>query len=100
MAVNVIEVATPDPFVTAVFIPPKNVPLWPDAGGVNVTIAFGTGLPPESLTTATSGLENAVLISVVCGVPPTAAMENGDPGRFVNENVAGTGAPVVVAVTE
>jgi hypothetical protein len=98
--VNVIEVATPAAFVTAVFTPPKNVPLWPDTGAVNVTVAFGTGLVPESLTTATSGLENAVLMSVDCGVPPTAAIENGDPGRFVNEYVAGTGAPGVVATIE
>jgi len=61
-AVNVADVATPLVLEVAVFTPPANVPLAPLPGGVNVTTTPLTGLFPASVTVATSGAENAVLI--------------------------------------
>ena len=54
---NAAEVATPEALVIAVFAPPANVPLAPlCAGAMNVTLAFGTGFPRLSVTSATRGL--------------------------------------------
>jgi hypothetical protein len=100
LAVNTADVATPDALETAVFTPLAKVPLAPEAGGVNVTVAFGTGFPPESFTRATSGLENTVLVPADCGVPLTAAIENGVPARLASEKVAAPGTPSTLAVTE
>jgi hypothetical protein len=72
LAVNATEVATPEAFVVAVLTPPANVPLAPEAGGVNVTTTPLTGLFPESVTVATNGAANAVLIATLCGVPLVA----------------------------
>ena len=44
-AVKIAEVACPPEFVTAVLVPPAKVPDAPEAGGVKVTVTFGTGLP-------------------------------------------------------
>jgi hypothetical protein len=51
-AVNTTAVAMPAKLVVAVFTPPKNVPLGPDPGAVNVTTTPLTGLPNASVTVA------------------------------------------------
>jgi hypothetical protein len=43
---------------------PLKLALAPAPGPVNVTTTPETGLPPESLTVATSALGNAVLMAV------------------------------------
>jgi hypothetical protein len=97
-AVNVADVATPLAFVVAVFTPPANVPLAPLAGGVNVTTTPLTGLFPESVTVATKGAANAVLIVVLCGVPLVAVTFAAAPVVFVSEKLAEV-APVALATT-
>jgi hypothetical protein len=76
-AVKVGDVATPDELVIAVFTPPANVPLAPEAGALNVTVTFASGLLLASRTVATRGEENAVLIAALCGVPLVAVIEAG-----------------------
>jgi hypothetical protein len=98
LAVNVADVATPLAFVVAVFTPPANVPLAPLAGGVNVTTTPLTGLLPASVTVATRGAANAVLIVALCPVPLVAVTLAGVPLRFVKEKFAEV-APVVLATT-
>ena len=68
--------------------PPK-LAVAAEGGAVKVTEAPGTGLPKESFTVATSGVENGVLIVELCGVPPVAAIENGLPALFVSGKDAG-----------
>jgi hypothetical protein len=82
-AVNDTEVATPAELVVAVFTPPAKLPLAPLAGAVNVTVAPETGFPKESFTVAWKGLANAVLMAVVCGVPPVAVIDAGAPAVLV-----------------
>ena len=95
---NVAEVATPLALVVAVFTPPAKVPLAPLPGGVNVTTTPLTGLFPESVTVATNGAANAVLIGALCPEPLVTATFAGDPTRFVNEKFAEV-APVALATT-
>jgi hypothetical protein len=76
------------------------VPLAPNAGVAKVTVAFGTGFPPESFTKAPSELENVVLVPADCGVPLTAVIENGVPVRLASEKIAEPGTPGVLAITE
>jgi hypothetical protein len=97
--VNVGEVATPDPFVVAVFIPPANVPLAPVAGGVKVTVTPPTGLLPPSTTVATNGAPKAVLMVVLCGVPLVGVIFDGGPVVFVSTKFAGDVPPGTVALT-
>src|SRR6266852_4856725 len=62
-AVNVVDVATPLPFVggaVVVAVPFANVPLAPLPGAVKVTTTPLTGLFPASVTVATIGAVNAV----------------------------------------
>jgi len=98
LAVNTAEVATPLEFVVAVFTPPANMPLAPLAGGVNVTTTPLTGLFPASVTAATNGAGNAVLIAALCGVPLVAAIFAAAPALLVSENFADV-APVALATT-
>jgi hypothetical protein len=97
-AVNTADVATPLPFVVAVFSPPANVPLAPLPGAVKVTITPLTGLFPASATVATSGAENAVLIAVLCPEPFVTVTFAAGPVRLVSEKFA-EGAPVALATT-
>jgi hypothetical protein len=83
-AVNVVDVATPDEFVVAVFVP-LNDPLAPLDGGVNVTTTPPTGFPLASFTVACSGDANAVFTVALCGVPPVAVIDAGVPAVFVSE---------------
>jgi hypothetical protein len=98
LAVNTAEVATPLAFVVAVFTPPANVPLAPEAGGVKVTTMPLTGLFPASVTVATNGAANAVLIAALCGVPVVAATFAAAPVLLVSEKFADV-APVALATT-
>src|SRR5579885_2856865 len=88
------EVATPDAFVTAVFRPPAKVTLAPlEAGAVKVTVMFGTGFPPASVTVATSGFVNALLIFALCPPPLVATIFAAGPTVFVRANKAVVAAP-------
>jgi len=78
-AVNAAEAATPLPFVVAVFNPPAKLPLAPLVGAVNVTTTPLTPLFPASVTVATNGAVNPVLIAALCGVPPLAVTLAGGP---------------------
>jgi hypothetical protein len=98
LAVNVADVATPLALVVAVFTPPAKVPLAPEAGGVNVTTTPLTGLLPESVTVATNGAANVVLIVALCGVPLVAATLAAAPTLLVSEKFAEV-APVALATT-
>jgi hypothetical protein len=65
---------------------------------VNVTTTPLTGLFPESVTVATKGAPNAVLIAVLCGVPLVAATLAAAPALFVSAKFADV-APVALATT-
>ncbi len=97
-AENVAEVAIPLAFVVAVLTPPAKVPVGPLVGAVKVTTTPFTGLFPESVTSATKGAVNAVLIAALCPEPlDTATLAGGAP-RFVSEKFAEV-APVALATT-
>jgi hypothetical protein len=102
-AVKMGAVATPFEPVGAVavrppLLPPKNVPLAPLDGVVNVTTAPLNKFPPLSFTVTARFVENAVLITALAGVPALAVIENGAPVRLVSEKLAGPTVPAV-AVT-
>src|SRR6202166_3345708 len=81
LALNTGEDATPLAFVVTVvvFVPVSaKVPLAPPAGAANVTKTPLVGDPPV-VTVATRGAAKAVLIVVVCGVPPVAAIAAAEP---------------------
>src|SRR5579864_7136251 len=69
---------------------PGNVAPAPATGTtVNVTtVPAPTGLPPESLTVACSGVAKAVLTAVLCVAPAVAATEAADPGVTVTAVLA------------
>ena len=77
MAVNAVEVATPLALVVSVsvVVPFANVPLAPDGGAVNVTVAPLVGDPPV-VTVATSGAANAELTVALCPDPLVAAIDS------------------------
>jgi hypothetical protein len=93
-------VATPEAFVTAVLLSFWKFPLGTDdeKGARNFTVTPLTGLPLASFTRALSLKGNAVLIWVLCGVPPTGVTVAGIPAVFVNWPVAGVPTPVADAV--
>ena len=65
MAVKAGAVAMPLALVVAVAVAEApNVPLAPELGAVNVTVAFGTGLPLPSLTMADSAVAKRSVIVV------------------------------------
>lgn len=99
MAVNIAAVATPEAFVTAVFVPPAKLPLAPLAGAENVTVTPLTGLPPASFTVAESREAKAVLMAVLCPAPPVALTDAGPDGVLVSEKLAGDCPPCTAAVT-
>ena len=79
-AVKMADVATPLPFVEAVFTPPANVPLAPVcAGAVNVTVTPASRFPPISFTVAFKVAPKGVPTVALCGVPPVAVTEAGGP---------------------
>jgi hypothetical protein len=101
LAVNVVDVATPLPFVggaVVVAVPFANVPLAPLPGAVNVTTTPPTGLFPASVTVATNGPVNALLIAALCPEPLVTVTFAGAAVRFVNAKFAEV-APGVLATT-
>jgi hypothetical protein len=74
-AVGIGEVATPFASLTAVTLgtPPKLAEA-PVAGAVKVTVTPLTGVPTALVTVAESGAAKAVPCTVLCPVPPLAAM--------------------------
>ena len=99
LAVNVAAVATPLPFVVAVFTPPAKVPLAPLPGAVNVTVTLPTGLFPASVTVATNGVPKAVLIDALCPEPLVTTTFAAGPAVFVSEKLAAVATPATEAVT-
>src|SRR4051812_24712890 len=77
----------------------ENVALAPVVGAVKVTVLLGTGLPEESMTTATSCWPKVVPARVSCGVPLTARMAEDVPVVFCSENDAVLLVPAPFAVT-
>src|SRR5689334_5817685 len=98
LAVNPGEVAMPLAFVATEALP-ANTALGPEAGRLKVTVVFGTGLPPASLTTADRGVAKAELICADWGVPPRLVMLTGAPELLVGLKLAVPATPAVVAVT-
>ncbi len=92
-----VTVASPKAFVVAG--DPRRTADAPEAGGVKVTVALGTGLPFESETRATSGSVKAVPTAVVWPLPLLTVMFEGAPAVFVSEKLAGTTMPVTEATT-
>jgi hypothetical protein len=100
LAVNTAEVATPLALVTAVFVPPANVPLAPVcAGAMNVTVTPETGLFPESFTVAWSAVVKAVPIVALCGVPAVAVIVAAEPAVLVRAKLAAVATPETDAAT-
>jgi hypothetical protein len=100
-AVNAAEMATPLALVVAIVVLVvvlANVPLAPDVGAVNTTIALLTRFWPPSTTVTISGVGNAALIAAFCGVPPEAVIAAGAPVVFVRLKLAGVGTPETAAV--
>src|SRR6266849_1979122 len=100
-AVNVVDVATPLPFVggaVVVAVPFANVPLAPLPGAVKGTTTPLTGLFPASVTVATNGAANAVLIATLCPEPLVTVTFAAGPAVFVNAKFAEV-APVALATT-
>jgi len=89
-AVNVGAVAFPlaSVFTWSVVEPPVNVPLAPEDGAVNVTVAPLTGLLPLSFTVATRFDAKAVVTGALWGLPDVAAMLAGDPALLVSAKAA------------
>ena len=102
LAVNVVAVATPAALVLAVTVvtPAVKVPLAPEAGAVNVTVAPTIGLLLASLTVADSAVANAAPTVAVCGVPPVAEIDAAVPAVFVRLNVVDRLAVDAVTVYE
>ena len=71
--------------------------LAPPPGTVKVTVTLGSGLLLESFTRATSGLVNAVLITVVCGLPELTVTP--ETALLVSAKVAAVATPVTLADT-
>ena len=94
-------VATPVASVTAeaTFAAPAKATAAPVEGAVNVTVAFGTGLPPASLTNALRGAAYAVAMVADCPLPETTVTVAGAPGVFVREISALTTTPGAEAIT-
>src|SRR5271154_2118287 len=99
LAGNTAGVATPLALVMAVFAPPANVPLAPLPGAANVAVTPLTGLLPASLTVATNGAANAVLMVAFWAVPLVAVIDPAAPALFVSEKFAAVATPVTVAAT-
>jgi len=99
LAVKAADVATPLAFVVAVFTPLANVPLAPLPGAVNVTTTPLTGLFPASVTVATNGAANVVLIAALCPEPLVTVTFAAGPGMFVSEKFAGVETPLTDAAT-
>jgi hypothetical protein len=81
LAVKVVEVATPDPFVVTVSDtpPPEKVPLAPEPGAVKVTETPETGLLPASTTVAVRTEAKAVEIVALCPPPEGEVKAEGGP---------------------
>jgi hypothetical protein len=101
LAVNAADVAMPFASVVSVSVavPFANVPLAPDNGAVNVTVAPLTGYWLLSTTVATRGATNAVSIVASCSDPLVAVMVAAAPDVFVNAKLVEVITPATVAVT-
>src|SRR5215831_145603 len=82
LAVNAGAVATPDVFVLTV-ADDANVPLAPEAGGVNVTPTPLSGFPNWSVTFSANATANAVPAAALWLSPDTIVIRPGDPAVLV-----------------
>ena len=80
---NAADVATPEALVTAVFIPPANVPDAPLDGAENVTVTPESGAPDAFVTVATRRAAKALPTAALCGVPEVATIEPGVGGELL-----------------
>ena len=102
LAVAVPALATPEALVLTVMVLVLllNVADAPEAGAVNATFTFGTGLPKASVTVTESAVPNAVFTVVDWGETPVlAAIVAGAPGVLVSEKFAGVATVGIVAAT-
>jgi hypothetical protein len=86
------------PFASVVAGDPLKTAAAPEPGAVNVTAIPGTGLPLESVTSATSALEKPVPTVALWLLPLLTAIVAATLAVFVSWNVAGL-TPATVAVT-
>jgi hypothetical protein len=104
LAVKAGEVATPEALVCTVAVMlggvTANVPLAPDAGAVNVTLAPEIRLPLASFTVATNGRLKAAPTSALWPPPEVAVIVPGAPATLVRAKVAEPVTPVTEAATE
>jgi hypothetical protein len=98
-AVNAGARATPDAFVTVLYVRlPSNVPLAPLDGAVKVTAAFATALLFPSTTCTCNPAAKLVFTIALCGVPPVAVIAPAAPAVFVSRKFPAV-APATDAVT-
>ena len=76
-----------------------NVPLAPEEGAVNVTVAPSTGFESLSRTVATKGDPNAAPTVAVCPDPLTALIVVTGPAVLVRLKLAGVETPETMAIT-
>jgi hypothetical protein len=101
LAVKTGEVAMPEVlvFTVAVIPPPANVPLAPEAGALNVTLAPEIALPLASVTVATNGLPKGWFTCALWPLPDVGVILAGGPTVFVRAKNAELVRPATVAVT-
>jgi hypothetical protein len=97
--VSAVAVTEARPVASVVAGEPRITADAPPPGAVNVTATFGTGLPSESVTRATSADPNAEPTVAVCGLPLFTVTVAAGPGVFVSENEAVVATPAVSALT-
>jgi hypothetical protein len=86
--------AKPDALVTAVGL--DSIALAPLTGvTAKVTVTPANGLLPASATSTWSGLANAVLMGVLCPLPPATVSEAGTPGRLVSKKLTDRPGPAL-----
>ena len=69
----------------------------PEVGAVKLTVTPLTGLPNPSATVARNGLAKAVLITVLCAVPPVVRIAAAPPAVIVNWALVADVTPVACA---
>jgi hypothetical protein len=102
-AVRIGEVARPFASVVTLAVADggvvAKVPLAPDAGAVNVTVAPLTGFEPLSTTVATSGAANAAPTTALCPDPLVGVIDAAAPAVLVRLKLAVVDTPETDAVT-
>jgi hypothetical protein len=87
------------PLLSVVVVAGVKVASAPLDGPAKVTLMPDTGLPDESVTSATSDEANAVVTVADCALPLDTAIEEAAPAVFVSEKLADDETPETDAVT-